>query len=145
MRRTDGLWQIVDYKTWAIPDKAETAEHNRLQLKIYNLYLAKLFPDQGTYPTVLYFTDLADIHSFNFTPTEQVVTRKRVDDLVARLILTKPHPELAPQYLSPPARPMPRSILQRAPPATRRRSADRLFGSPAPCNRASWSKKPHRR
>jgi len=45
VRRTDGLWQIVDYKTGAIPDKAETAERHRLQLEIYNLYLAKLFPD----------------------------------------------------------------------------------------------------
>ena len=62
------------------------------QLKIYGLCLAKLFQDQGTYPTVLYFTDLDDIHSFNFTPTEQVVTLERVDDLVAQLILTKPHP-----------------------------------------------------
>jgi len=72
VRRTDGLWQIADYKTGAIPDKAETAERHRLQLEIYNLYLAKLFPDQGTYPTVLYFTDLADIHSFNSPPPSKL-------------------------------------------------------------------------
>ena len=87
VRRPDGLWQIVDYKIGPIPDKAKAAELHRLQLKIYGLYLAKLFPDQRTYPTVLY-TDLNDIHSFNFTPTEQVVTLERVDDLVAQLILT---------------------------------------------------------
>ena len=91
VRRPDGLWQIVDYKIGPIPDKAKAAERHRLQLKIYGLYLAKLFPDQRTYPTVLY-TDLNDIHPFNFTPTEQVVTRERVDDRVAQLILTKPHP-----------------------------------------------------
>ncbi len=92
VRRPDGLWQIVDYKIGPIPEKAKAAERHRLQLKIYGLYLAKLFQDQGTYPTVLYFTDLDNIHSVNFTPTEQVVTLERVDDLVAQLILTKPHP-----------------------------------------------------
>ncbi len=92
VRRTDGLWQIVDYKTGSTPDKAAAVKRHRLQLEIYGLYLAKLFPDQAIYPAVLYFTDLDDMHSFNFTPTEQVVTRERVDDLVAQLILTKPHP-----------------------------------------------------
>ena len=92
VRRPDGLWQIVDHKIGPIPDKAKAAERHLLQLKIYGLYLARLFQDQGTYPTVLYFTDLDDIHSYNFTPTEQVVTLERVDDLVAQLILTKPHP-----------------------------------------------------
>ena len=55
---------------------------------LWPLPIARLFQDQGTYPTVLYFTDLDDIHSYNFTPTEQVVTLERVDDLVAQLILT---------------------------------------------------------
>ena len=52
VRRPDGLWQIVDYKIGPIPDKAKAAERHLLQLKIYGLFLAKLFQDQGTYPTV---------------------------------------------------------------------------------------------
>jgi len=88
-RGADGLWELVDYKTGhrAHPDAA--VPHYRLQLAIYALCLQALYPAQGEYRAMLYFTDLDQVRLVRFTPADLAVARARLNDLVAQLIAAK--------------------------------------------------------
>ena len=65
-RGLDGAWQLVNFKTGPILDRAEAVEHHRLQLEIYSLYLALQFPEQDHYQAILYFTDMDESHRLMF-------------------------------------------------------------------------------
>ena len=88
-RETDGLWELVDYKTGHRANTEEAVQYYRLQLEIYALCLQALHPDQDEYRATLYFTDLDEARPVNFTPADLAVARARLDDLVAQLIAVK--------------------------------------------------------
>ena len=88
-RGADGLWELVDYKTGHRANTEEAVQHYRLQLEIYALCLQALYPDQGEYRVMLYFTDLDEVRPVSFTPADLAAVRIRLDDLVAQLIAAK--------------------------------------------------------
>ena len=88
-RGTDGLWELVDYKTGHRANTDEAVQYYRLQLGIYALCLQALHPEQGEYRATLYFTDSDEVHPVNFTPADLATVRTRLDDLIAQLIAAK--------------------------------------------------------
>ena len=88
-RGADGLWELVDYKTGQRANTEEAVQHYRLQLEIYALCLQALYPDQGEYRAMLYFTDLDEVRLVRFAPADLAAARTRLDDLVAQLIAAK--------------------------------------------------------
>ncbi len=88
-RGADGLWELVDYKTGHRANPNEAVQHYRLQLEIYTLCLQALYPGQGEYRAMLYFTDLGEVRLVRFAPADLAAARTRLDDLVAQLIAAK--------------------------------------------------------
>ena len=85
-RGADGLWELVDYKTGHRANVEEAVQHYRLQLEIYTLCLQALYPDQGEYRAMLYFTDLDEVRPVRFAPADLAAARTRLDALVAQLV-----------------------------------------------------------
>ncbi len=88
-RGTDGLWELVDYKTGHRANTDEAVQRYQLQLEIYALCVQALHPDQSEYRATLYFTDLDEASPVNFTLADLAAARTRLDDLVAQLIAAK--------------------------------------------------------
>lgn len=88
-RGSDGLWELVDYKTGHLTNRAESVQRYQLQLELYALCLQGLHPGQDEYRATLYFVDLDEVHLVRFTAAELAAVRTRLDDLVAQLIAAK--------------------------------------------------------
>ncbi|MYK39692.1 MAG: AAA family ATPase [Gemmatimonadetes bacterium] len=86
---TDGLWELVDYKTGHRANTEEAVQYYRMQLEIYALCLQALHPGQDEYRATLYFTDLDEERLVRFTPADLAAARTRLDDLIAKLIAAK--------------------------------------------------------
>ena len=65
---SDGLWQIIDYKTDAIyPSEIEArVNYHRPQLELYALLAHRLYPEQPTIPVTLFFSHLAAAYPIQY-------------------------------------------------------------------------------
>ena len=65
---SDGLWQIIDYKTDTIdPSEIETrVNHHRPQLELYALLAHRLYPEQPKIPATLFFSHLAEAYPIQY-------------------------------------------------------------------------------
>jgi len=69
---SEGLWEVVDYKT----NKIKESEINRtfleykIQIEVYALLLSNIYPDQPYYPVSFYFTKLDRVKTHNFISEE---------------------------------------------------------------------------
>ncbi len=69
---SEGLWEVVDYKTNKIQESElnRTFSEYKIQIEVYALLLSNIYPDQPYYPVSFYFTKLDKVKTHNFTSEE---------------------------------------------------------------------------
>jgi ATP-dependent helicase/nuclease subunit A len=62
----DGVWNVLDYKTEAVHDKAKSIERYAFQLQLYAYLVRRLYPEADKVQATLFFTATGTKHDFVF-------------------------------------------------------------------------------
>ena len=86
-RDPQGGWHLIDYKTGPLKPEQRESEGRRYlrQLQIYALCLQGRYPAQHSYPATIYFTELDDTYTFEFSPAELQGARVELEGIIAEI------------------------------------------------------------
>ena len=92
-RNDNDEWEIIDYKTNRIsPSQVdETARTYRLQLDVYALLLAGLFPAQDVYRVNLYFTHIDLLRTFEYRSQDLGLCEKKITEKIRGIKTLNPY------------------------------------------------------
>ena len=83
-RNQAGDWEIIDYKTNRIShdDIEKISAEYRIQIEVYALLLAGLYPGQECYRVNLYFTHIDILRSFDFDVEDLDRSERRLQEII---------------------------------------------------------------
>ncbi|RMF61896.1 MAG: PD-(D/E)XK nuclease family protein, partial [Calditrichaeota bacterium] len=86
-KNSEGLWEVVDYKTNKVSASQVENEGKKytLQLEGYGLLLANLFPEQSEYPVTLYFLHPGAHYRRVFQPADIEAIREKFLSLIREI------------------------------------------------------------